>query len=53
MKKTLFNIKTGQEVTVEAVDGVEYLKTGGWSEEKPEIKKPMKKVVTDEHSNKS
>jgi len=39
MKKTVYNVKTGKKVEVEAIDAQEYIKTGGWSAEPVDIKK--------------
>ena len=31
MKKTVYNIKTGEPVTVSGIDAREYIASGGWS----------------------
>lgn len=43
MKQTIYNKKTGDAVTIEAVDAKEYLATGGWSTEKNNPPKISKK----------
>lgn len=42
---TVYNVKTGDSVTVHGVDAREYVKTGGWSLTPPVVKKPTLKTV--------
>lgn len=53
MNQTLFNVLTGEAVSVPGVDAREYLATGGWSTSSPvpgvvmpEVEQPVKKVVS-------
>lgn len=56
-KRTVYNIKTGKSVEIDAIDAREYVETGGWSFkpfepdadiDNPAEKKPYKKVDKDE-----
>jgi len=42
MKVKVYNIKTKEWALVEGVDAKEYVKSGGWSMEKPEPEKKPK-----------
>lgn len=49
MNQKLFNIETGEEVSVPGVDAREYLATGGWSTDPPvpfssPAAEPIKKI---------
>ena len=37
MNKTVYNIMTGEAVTISGIDAREYLASGGWSQTPPEI----------------
>ena len=40
MKKTVYNIKTGEPVIVPGIDAREYIASGGWVEKWPEPADP-------------
>lgn len=52
MNQTVYNIATGEAVTVSGIDAKEYLATGGWSQTppvidtvpEPEIEQPVKRT---------
>jgi hypothetical protein len=46
MKKTVYNLKTGEQAIVAGVDAREYVKTGGWSYDAPEAQsKPKRRKI--------